>query len=208
MIFRSNIRRKVITGVYGQAKLNIKTLNPKYKNIILRITIDDGSFPGINDFHNLSLPYIDVNIKKMKTVALAVSFNNGGNISSPDQLKNRIQSELLSQELQILPIKMNHKVVTNTDIEIINNTHADYLVYIYLHANKGKRVGGYNNMYISTGSGTLYIYQLPQGNIVASRELTPVKGYGVSASGAGWNGYSKLKVQVTPGIKSLAVELK
>ena len=203
-----NVRRKIITSPYGQAKLNVKNVDSKYRDAIIRITIDKDAFSGIDAFHNLTLPYLDIYMKKMKTVALAVSYDNNGKFSSPDQLKNSIQSELLSRGLQIVPVKIMNKVVSDADIENVKKSRADYLLYIYVHSDKGSTVGGYNNMYLSKSSGTLYIYQLPQGNIVASRELNPVKGFGVTASGAGWNGYSKLKNQIFLGIKDMAAELK
>jgi len=202
------VRKKIVTGIYGQAKVGVSEINSNSKNIIIRISIDSDAFPGINRFQNLLLPYLDISMNKMKTVALAVTFNNGGNFSTPDQLKNSIQSELLNNGLQVVPFDFTKKNVSDSDFGIINSTNADYFIYAYIQSNKGSKVGGYDNMFISSSSGTLYIYQLPQGQLVSTKELSPVKGYGVSASSAGWNGYSKLSSQVSKGIETAAESLK
>lgn len=202
------LRKKVISNQNGQAKLNIKNVNSEFKEAVVRINIDASAFPGIENFSNLSLAYLDIDMKKMKTVALAVSFINGGTYSSPDQLKNALQSELLSRGLQVVKTKITKRNVSENDIEVVNRTNADYLIYVYIQSSTASKVGGYDNMYLSNSSGSLFIYQLPQGNIISSRELSSAKGYGVNASGAGWNGYAKIKEQVFTGIKSMAEELK
>ena len=201
-------RNKAVSNRNGEIKINIEEVNPEYRTTVMRVQIDKTQFKGIEAFPNISLEYLDINIKKMNTVALAVTFINAGSYSSPTQLTNQIQSELLQRGLQVVKCKIRSSEISERDINNVNKTNADYLIYVYLRSNNAAQVGGYENMYVANSSGALFIYKLPQGIILASEELQPAKGYGVNASGAGWNGYAKIKKHVIPKLKKLANQLR
>ena len=203
-----NILKGITTGSYGQAKLHVSYINPDNKNSIIRITVDTNKIIGLNNFRNLLLPSIDVLLMKTRTVALAVTFNNSGRNLSPDELKNNIQSKLLKQGLAVEVVSVSSAVVSDDDIQRLNQIHADYLFYVYINTISCSTVGGYKNMYVAPCTGTVFVYELPQGNLVASKQLQTIKGYGSTSAGAGLDAYGKLKKSILNITQNMLEEIK
>ncbi|MCK5822921.1 MAG: hypothetical protein KAG95_02895 [Bacteroidales bacterium] len=205
---QGNILGGITTSTYGQTKINVTYIDPADKNSNIRITVDTSRIKGLSDFPNLLIPHIDILINKTRTVALSVCFNNNGNNLSPEDLKNNIQSNLLNQGLAIEPVSISTDVVNSDDIQRINQIHADYLFYVYIKTHDCSTFGGYKNMYVGQCTGTVFVYKLPQGNLVASQQLKNSEGYGSSASGAGWDAYSKLSDSILNTCQKMSGEIK
>ena len=205
---QGNILGGITTSTYGQTKINVTYIDPANKNSNIRISVDTSRIKGLAEFSNLLIPHIDISLNKTRTVALSVCFNNNGQSSSPEDLKNTIQSNLLNQGLAIEPVSISTAVVNSDDIQRINQTHADYLFYVYIKTHDCSTFGGYKNMYVGQCTGTVFVYKLPQGNLVASQQLKTTKGYASSASGAGWDAYSKLSDSILNTCQKMSGEIK
>ena len=203
-----NILKGITTGTYGQAKLHVSYINPGNRNTIIRITIDTDRISGLNKFQNLLLPAVDVLLKKTSTVALSVSFNNSGRYYSPEELKNTIQSKLLKQGLAVEIVSISSADVNDGDIQRLKQKYVDYLFYVYINTIRSSTVGGYDNMYVAPCTGTVFVYELPQGNLVASMQLQTINGYGASSDGAGWDGYNKLKESILNAAQIMLEEIR
>jgi len=203
-----NILKGITTGSYGQAQLHVSYINPANRNTTIRILVDTNKINGLNKFRNLLFPSVDVILKKTRTVAMAVFFNNNGQNFSPEELKNIIQSKLLKQGLAVEVVSFSSADVSNDDIQRVNQKHADYLFYVYLKTISCSTVGGYENMYVAPCTGTVFVYELPQGNLVASKQLQIIKGYGSSSSGAGMDGFNKLKNSILDTTQIMLEEIR
>ncbi len=190
-----NILNGITTGDYGEATLHISYINPGNRNTIIRITVDTNRISGLNKFQNLLLPAVDVSLKKTSTVALSVSFNNNGRYLSTEELENTIQSKLLKQGLAVEIVSISSADVSYSDIQRLNQRNADYLFYVYIKTISSSTVG-YDNLYGAKCTGTVFVYELPKGDLIDSRQLQTFKGYGSSSEGAGWGGYNKLKKSI------------
>jgi hypothetical protein len=202
-----DIPRKITTGIDGRTTVNIKKIDPNFNKAVIRITVQS-DLADLNDFPNLNLPFINIHLKKMSTLALAVFYNNNGKFVSSQEIYNKIQSKLLSSGQQIVSADLSKKQLSPIDFNIVNKTHANYLVFVFFKSENASTVGGYENMFISTSSGVLYLYKLPNKRLVFSKQLPSIKGYGVTAAGAGWDGYAKLSAKVLSALDNLTGAIK
>ena len=191
------------TGTYGQAKLFITHINPANRSTLLRITVDTTRIAGLNNFTNLIVPKLDVTLLKVHTLAMAVLFRNGANLSSPQELKNIIQSAIINQGLAAEQISISKTVLTPQDIQQIGQTHADDFLFVNIKVLHSSTVGGYKNMFVAECTATVSVYQLPLGNLITIKQLQNVKGYGASASSAGWDAYNQLKSKIISATQNI-----
>jgi len=202
------ILKGIITGTYGQATLQISYLNPANQSTLIKITVDTARIKGLSGIRNLLIPTLDIPINKVRTVAMAVTFNNNGHIASPENLKNTIRTELLTRGLATVNLFINTENVKDVDITDANNNHADYLFYIHIKATGSSTVGGYENIYITTCTGTVFIYELPQGQLINSQPLPTFNGYGSSSINAGLNGFNKMQKAILKATNTILERIK
>ncbi len=186
----------LVTGTYGQVKLFISYVNPANKSTLLRVSVDTSRIKGMDNFLNLILPKLELRLYKVRTLALAVLFRNSGQITSPDELKNNIRSAIINQGLAAVQVNLKKTVLSSQDIQTISQTHADNLLFISIKTLNSSTVGGYQNMFVARCTATISVYELPSGNLTDTKQLPEVKGYGTSASSAGWDALNKLKNRI------------
>lgn len=191
-----NIRNKMITDNYGKLKVEIKDIDPVSKSAKARITIDTSEFKGLDKIPNLTLPFIDITMNKMKTVALSVTFLNNGKNSRLLQMENKIKSQLLKSGMQVVTLKSVSETLSERDYKNIKNSNADYFIHLFIKTWDAKTVGGYNNMWAVKSSGTLSLYELPGIVLKNISQLPETQGYGTSESGAGFDGVGQLTKKI------------
>ncbi len=189
---KGQVLGRVMTNKYGVAELSLK-VDASYPQTEIAVGIDQQSIPGLNYFTLPQLSEARLTINKIKTVALAVLFNNNGRRSSPEALNNEIKNLLLNKGYLTMNFSTSGGQVSQSDLARATQANADYLLFVAIRANGGSTVGGYANMFASTVSGHVSLYRLPRGDEIAAERLPSVKGFGVSADVAGWDGYGKVK---------------
>lgn len=184
---------EVITGSYGEVELPITYINPTNKISSIRVGIDKDRITGLESFSLPPIPSVSLEMNKVKTVVMSVTFHNGSQLTEPDEIKNNVNSILLNKGFSVISILIKGNDVNHNDIEKARNTNADYLLFINAKTGSSSTVGGYENMYTTTCSGVVSLYKLPQGNVISSENIPGETGFGVSAEIAGWDAFGKLK---------------
>ena len=197
------IQGNMQSETYGQAVLPISQVDPTYKITSIHIEIDKQRIPGIDLFSLPPMPSTLIELKKIKTIALSISFFNDEEMIEPDDLKNTVKSILLNSGLSVLSVLITGNYVNQDDIKAVNTTNADYLLFINARTGTSSTVGGYDNMFTTTCSGVISVHKLPQGNMISSENIDVSKGFGVSTKIAGWEAFGKLKDEILSKTKSI-----
>jgi hypothetical protein len=187
------IHGNIQTETYGQAELQINQVDPTYRISSIHVEIDKQRMPGINLFSLPPMPSTLIELKKIKTIALSITFQNEDNIVEPEDLKNTIRTILLNSGFSVLSVLISNNNVNQSDIQAINDTNSDFLLFINTRAGISSTVGGYENMFATTCSGVVSLYKLPQGNVISSENIDETQGFGVSSTGAGWDAFGRLR---------------
>jgi len=195
------------TGSYGQAKLLVSYINPAYKSCLINITVDTAGFK-LDQFKNIIIPSLNQSARKMRTIAFSVTFNNNGQLLSPEELKNKVQSTILESESAIEQVSVSHANINQADIQQINQGHADYFLRVYVHTLNSSTVGGYQNMYVASCSATVSLYELPLAKLKSAQQIPTVQGYGTTASGAGWDALNKMINNILSTTQTVLGEIK
>ncbi len=203
-----NVVQGITTGEYGETQLRVNYINPANKRALIRVTVDTARIKELSQFPNLIIPTVNVPVQKVPTLALALTFHNNRQVLSPFGLKNKIQSEILNRGMAVIKVDVSDAVVNDADIQRVNQSHAGYFLYVYVNTLNSGTVGGYKNVYIAHCTATLYLYELPQGNLVATRQLNTSEGYGGSASGAAWDAFHALSKNILSKIQGIMEEIK
>lgn len=202
------IPQKIITGINGRASVNIYKIDPFYKRAVIRISVDTADYSRLKEFANLKLPFVDLTFNKMKTVALSVSYNINGKIVIPPNLFNDIQSNLLQNGFQVVETKITNKKPTKKDFNNVNKTFSDYLVFVYINSGKASTIGEYKNLFVSSSNAAVFLYALPNNNLVSSKQLHTVQGYGTTMSDAGWDGFYHLSPKILNTVNIILDNIK
>lgn len=189
---KGRVSGNVITDNYGTAKLAL-TVDASNPQTSIAVQIDKNAVDGLADFNLPRLAEAKMTFEKIKTIAIAVSFKNQSKRSTPDVLLNEIKNILLAKGFLTVDFSTASSRVTSTDLTRASTSNADYLLVVSLRSAGGGTVGGYSNMFASTVSGFVSLYKLPRGEQIATDQVHAAKGFGVSASVAGWDAYGKVK---------------
>jgi len=154
------------------------------------------------------LPSIKIRIKKLRTLAFAVTFRNGGQYLIPTDAKNKVQSTILNQGLAIEPVSVRSSTISNDILQRIEKLHPDYFLFVFVDSRGASTVGGYKNIFMSTCSATISLYEFPLGNMVGVKQIIGDQGYGASKSGAVWDAFNKLTSKIINGTDEMLGEIK
>lgn len=188
--------RNLQTDTYGQLTLNIENVDSSKKVTRFVVEIDKKAFQGLESNSLPILPSVEIQLEKLRTVAVSFAFSNGGRISSPQDMKVSLSSLVLGNELAVLDTSVSKRTPTNSDFQKVTKTNADYLLLIYTAAGTAETAGGYSNMYNTNVSGIVSLYSLPFGEMIFSETIPVQKGFGSSADGAGWDGYGQMRQDI------------
>jgi len=204
---KASFPREIETGNYGQIELLIKKIDASYTSSVLKIEID---LDRINKTALFSLPVLSslaVPIQKLKTIAVSLTFSNNGNISSPPNLLSSLKSSILAKGFSVTEVFFPKEKMTSQEIDDVKRSNADYFLNIYIATSNAQTVGGYQNMFNADCTGSISLYQLPLGEIVATEPLTLEKGFGSSASSAGSNAYGKVESSTKNKVEKILSKL-
>jgi len=183
----------VKTGPTGTAHLQIRNIDPGYQETVLAIEVDKAQIKGLERYNPAVMPEIKVILKKIKTVALAVSFYAGGQKRSPESLIIKIRSALLQKGFSSVSFILDGRRTSSSDLDRAQTMNIDYLLEISIDSTEPQTVGGYKNMYACSASGVVSLYQLPQGVQWGTEMLPGAKGVGTTETGAAMNSCQKLE---------------
>lgn len=190
------ITEKIITGTYGQTELRINYIDPKNKFSTIKVDIDTDVINGLKKFSLPPLSSLTIKMLKEKSVALSVIFYNNSQPEKSPDLENRIKTLILDNGYSVVNFSIPGQSVDNKDVEKAKQTNADYLLVVNLATGGISQVGGYDNMYSANCSGSISLYNLQTGHVVATQNVPAESGFGVSAQGAGWDAFGK-QIDVT-----------
>lgn len=185
------ITKNITTGNYGQAELRINYIEPKNKFSTIKVKIDIDKINGLNKFALPLLSSLTIDMVKEKSMALSVQFYNYEQIEKSPNLESKIKNLLMENGYSVVNILINGLNINEKDVKNAKKTNADYFLAINLSSGNTSKVGGYDNMYTANCSGIVSLYNLETGQIVATENIPPESGFGVSAQGAGWDAFGK-----------------
>ncbi len=189
---KGRVNGNVLTSTYGEAELPL-SVDAAYPQTVIAVSIDKNAVNGLSDFGLPRLSEAKMTIEKIKTIAIAVSFQNQSSRSTPDGLLNEIKNMMLAKGYLTVDFTVGGSQVTQMDLANASKSNADYLMIVSLKTSGAGTVGGYANMFTSNVSGFVSLYKLPRGDQLATDQVNAAKGFGVSASVAGWDAYGKIK---------------
>lgn len=201
-----NFEGSLTTGFFGQAELLISQIDPSYRFTNVLVELDLNSIAGLDKFElptNLSTV---VHLIKKRTVALSVTFiNNDQSVSSSD-LKNSIRTTLLNNGYEVVLADIPNPELTPNTLRLANETNADYLLNVYIETGIVSIEEEYN-IYSTLCSARVVAYILPDGRERYSESITGIEGFGNNASGAGWDGFGKIKPNILNKVKNIINQL-
>ncbi|MDP8321586.1 MAG: hypothetical protein RAO94_04450 [Candidatus Stygibacter australis] len=202
---RVDMQTSFISGEYGQSELNIHNIDASYPLTTLKIEVDTDKIENIDKLPSIST--LDINLQRMRTITISVSYKNGSSITTPRSLNQEIKSQVLSKGFSATEISITHQNLGQLDLNQINATNADIFLQIYLEADNASTVGGYNNMYVTSGQGIVSLYRMPQGILIASEPISKEEGFGASAENAGITAFGKLEPKVNKIVQQILNKL-
>lgn len=195
------------TGNYGVAKFNVPGINTQNKTTSIYITVDSSRISDLSAYQ-VVLPSIKIQIKKLLTLAFAVTFRNDGQYLIPTDVKNKVQSTILNQGLAVEQVSVRSSAISGDILQRIEQLHPDYFLFVFVDSNGASTVGGYKNIYMSTCSATISLFELPQGNMVGVKQISGAQGFGTTESGAEWDSFSKIASKIMDGTEEMIGEIK
>lgn len=200
------IEGSLTTGNYGQAELLINQIDPSYKFTNVLVEIDLKSIAGLDKFEIPTKLSTVVHLIKKKTVALSVTFINDNQSVTSSDLKNSIRTTLLNTGYEVVSADIPYPELTPNNLKLANNTNADYLLNIFVKTGNASKEGPYN-IYRTICSARVVAYILPDGRERYSESIEGIEGYANSASGAGWDGFGKIKPAILKETKIIIEKL-
>jgi hypothetical protein len=195
------------TSEYGEAIIPLK-IDASNPSTVINVKIDVNALPGLNAFRLSQLSEARLTIGKIKTIAVAAAFFNRNKRSTPAELMNEIKRILINNGFLTIEISLNGYEAAESEIARASSMNADYMLTVTMKTSNTGTVGGYANMYVSTVSGLIALYKLPRGDQIAAEIISAKKGYGVSGSVAGWDGYGKIKKTALNKTKKIISEIR
>ncbi len=183
--------RPFVTGLYGEAELNIINLDPSFRETLLKVAVDREKITGEKPDEVLNNSSIKIKLVRKKTIAVAAVFFNNGKKYLPKNIKDHIQSFALERGFGVVDISYEESLKND-----FPNLNADFLLVVKINSSKGKSAGNYANMFISNCSASISLYSLPSKNLAARENTGLKKGFGVSSDSAGWDGFGKNRAEI------------
>lgn len=194
----------IMTRSHGQLELNISNIDASFVNTVLRAEIDTYRIDRINLFSLPVMPTLDISMSRMKTMAVSVTLDDRGNLSTPNSLLNSIRRRIINSGLSIVDLEIRSESFSSADINTINRSNADYFVNVFLEISGVGSVGGYENAHVAYCSGSINVYRLPGvDNTISSEPVPAERGYGTSASSAISNALANASQKVERQIRSI-----
>ena len=185
--------RNLQTDSYGHLNLSIENVDSSKKVTRFVVEIDKSAFQGLENNLLPFLPSVEIQLEKLLTVAVSFAFFNDGRVSTPQDMKIALSSLVLGNELSVLDALVPRRIPTESDLQKVIRTNADYLLLVYTAAGVAETTGGYDNMYNTSVSGVVSLYSMPYGEMIFSESIPAQRGFGVSADSAGWDGYGQMR---------------
>ncbi|MBU2567294.1 MAG: hypothetical protein KJ967_00780 [Elusimicrobia bacterium] len=197
--------RTLLTNRLGEVQIPIERIDSSYKETSVQVELDPEALKV--DEKQIQNPFCVITISRKKTFLCAVNFFNTQKRNKSEMIENSLKAILRSLEYDVIDYNMKTDKVKDEDIRNMGEKNADYLIAVIIKADGGK-VGDYE-MFYSYITSKAEIYSLPEGDVVASIDDGPsAKGFGTSASNAGWDALGKIKSSLISKIKKEIKGLK
>lgn len=195
------------TGNYGEAELTINYVEPVNLFSSIVVNIDTEKISGLAQFSLTNLPTAKLELKKTKTIAVIVYFDNINTVLKPQTIMNKVQAIFINNGLNTIELPISEDIMSEKTFLKASKSNADYLYSIIIKTKRVSSVGGYD-MYKSICGGSASLYKLPQNNKVASYNIPDVDGYAVDKKGACWDALGNLEDDIIKKTKDVIEKIQ
>lgn len=195
---------RIITGDYGEVEVPVSRINPKSREVLLRLKVDIAKIKGVKEIAAGCSHSLVIKMKRKKTIALAISFINHKKNVVPGNIKEKIASLMLDKKYSVIHTPFKRE----SEIKNSQNVNADYIFFVSAKTTGEGAVGQYANMFTSHCGANIKVYKMPLKSQAFSGNIENAQGFGVSIESAGWDAFGKISESIVKKAEKIIEGIK